>query len=131
MMQFGVLGMRAPLLGLQAWNSSLGVNERIDAAPADVISEGQRLANLTELNLHRLIETEFSLIISFCDVARSEARLGHRERVRELLKKAGVAAKAIRRFSRGRLSDAKRLEVCRRVDEIENRLSTLEEELDK
>ncbi len=77
------------------------------------------------------METEFSLIISFCAVAESEARLGHRERVRGLLNKAEVAAKAIRHFSRGRLPDAKQLEVRQRVEEVENRLSRLAEELDE
>ena len=84
--------------------------------PADGISESQRLAKLTQRNLHRLIETEFSLIISFCAVAESEALLGHRERVRGLLKKTRIAAKAIQYFSRKELPDADRFEVRRRLD---------------
>lgn len=99
--------------------------------PAHGISENQHLAKLTERNLQQLIETEFSLIISFCAVAEFEAPLGHRERVRGLLNKAGVAAKAIRHFSRGLLPDAKQLDVRQRVEEIENRLSTLAEKLDE
>jgi hypothetical protein len=52
---------------------------------ADPIFESQRLAKLTERSLNRLIQTEFSLIATFCDLAESEARLGHRERVEELI----------------------------------------------
>jgi hypothetical protein len=90
--------------------------------PADGISGSQRLEELTERNLHRLIETEFSLITTFCDIAESEVRLHHGERARGLLQKAALAAKQVRRFSRELLSDAERLEVRQRVDEIENRL---------
>lgn len=96
---------------------------------ADVVSQSQRLANLTERNLHRLIETEFSLITSFCDIAESEVRLQHRERAQGLLQKAVLTAKAIRHISRRQLPNAKPLEVHSRVDELENRLSALAREL--
>lgn len=92
---------------------------------ADPIFESQRLAKLTERSLNRLIQTEFSLIATFCDLAESEARLGHRERVEELIKKARIAAKAIQHFSRKQLPDAERFEVHRRLDEIEHRLRAL------
>ena len=92
---------------------------------ANPVFESQRLAKLTERSLNRLIQTEFLLIGTFCDVAESEARLGHRKRVLELIEKARIAAKAIQHFSRRQLSDAERSEVDRRLDEIEHRLRAL------
>jgi hypothetical protein len=92
---------------------------------ANPVFESQRLAKLTERSRNRLIQTEFLLIGTFCDLAESEARLGHRNRVGELIKKARIAAEAIQHFSRKQLSDAERLEVHRLLDEIEPRLRAL------
>ena len=92
---------------------------------ANPIFESQRLAKLTERSRNRLIQTEFSLIGTFCDLAESQARLGHRKRVEELVKKARIAAKAIQHFSPEHLPDAERFEVHRRLDEIAHRLRAL------
>jgi hypothetical protein len=92
---------------------------------ANPVFESRHLAKLTERNLNCLIQTEFLLIGTFCGLAESEARLGHRNRVQELVKKAEIAAKAIQYFSRKELPGADRVEVLRCLDQIEHRLRAL------
>ncbi len=95
----------------------------------ELVDKSTELLHRTEKNRKNMIESERSVIEVFCDRARTELRIGNRDRARDALCEAKKAVGEARlRLSELLKNPGLQRELTEQLEDLQTKLSTLEEQ---